>query len=991
MKKQFFSFIFVLLAAISLSAQTPQQADSLHRLGRAMLEQGNIVEGRQYTKQAMDMRKKLFGEVNEDYITSLHNYAFSFTLGENPDLDQAIKLELQVMKLCGKLKKPHPQFALYALNMGRLYYFKEDYDNAAKYWEQALAAAEKYGEMYESLLEWLGMIYADKEDVKNMERIMALMEDHNQHELQKPCEEAKCMLERGQYYAASGDNARAKIWFQKALDNAEGAMKVQVLEEYARYAGMDLGDFVTAAEYIRAAVVLQKELKGETEKYASLSYKAGVYSFLGEQYPQAVECYRQAMAFYQKSASSTAAENIAKCQKGMGNAYSALHDYAHAKECHRQEVAYYEQYDRGNEEYPEAILRLAKAEKFNKDYPESIEHHQLAMRLFEERGMSEAYSSAAASLKLCYIYAGDTTSVDVNRPSMITERNQKLDKIIQEETTRLQMTRTYSGKLSYARSLSTIAGCYALKEEYVRSISYYQQYMTAVREAVREAFRTQSETERMITWNKETRTLQDIKNLFFKLQDVEEKRMVDDVNALVYDAALLSKGILLNSSIEFEKVLREKGDQELLAVYAKTKANQAEIERLRTSSAGQADLDKILQLSQENQNLQAQLNQRCAEMADFTSYISYTWKDVQNSLQNSDVAIEFVECDVNVFDKDNFIFALVLTKEMESPVAVAVADLKMVKEMAVMDSLYVLDGNPIWGKLRQYLSGRERIFFSADGGFNHVGIEYLLYEGKPLSEQFKVYRLSSTKELCYRRQAQTLDYVVLFGDINYNEFASVTSAGQQQVVAMRGGKEFGTLLHTKMEINEIQHIVKNSGVKMVVKISDVDASRDAFLELDGSKVNMIHVATHGAYVESSGSTDRESMSNSFLAFAGANLSEEGSNYGKVTAADIADMNLRQCNLVVLSACETGLGKLSGDGVFGLQRGFKNAGVHTLLMSLKKVYDESTAELMIRFYRHLVHNGGNKREALVAAQKELRAMGFTDAKYWATFILLDADF
>lgn len=100
------------------------------------------------------------------------------------------------------------------------------------------------------------------------------------------------------------------------------------------------------------------------------------------------------------------------------------------------------------------------------------------------------------------------------------------------------------------------------------------------------------------------------------------------------------------------------------------------------------------------------------------------------------------------------------------------------------------------------------------------------------------------------------------------------------------------------------------------------------------------------------------------------------------------MNLRQCDLAVLSACETGLGKLGGDGVFGLQRGFKNAGVHTLLVSLKNVYDDSTADLMISFYKHLM-SGSTKREALVKVQQDIRNMGYVDPKYWATFILLDA--
>lgn len=166
---------------------------------------------------------------------------------------------------------------------------------------------------------------------------------------------------------------------------------------------------------------------------------------------------------------------------------------------------------------------------------------------------------------------------------------------------------------------------------------------------------------------------------------------------------------------------------------------------------------------------------------------------------------------------------------------------------------------------------------------------------------------------------------------------------------------------------------------------DREASKKAFLRLSDTKINILHVATHGAYItDEKNTSDTEAMSYSLLAFAGANLDSTG----VVTAAEVAKMNLRECDLVALSACETGLGKMGADGVIGLQRGFKNAGVHTLLMSLKNVYDNSTAELMICFYRNLMA-GESKRKALIKAQQELRSKGYTEAKHWATFILLDA--
>ena len=74
-----------------------------------------------------------------------------------------------------------------------------------------------------------------------------------------------------------------------------------------------------------------------------------------------------------------------------------------------------------------------------------------------------------------------------------------------------------------------------------------------------------------------------------------------------------------------------------------------------------------------------------------------------------------------------------------------------------------------------------------------------------------------------------------------------------------------------------------------------------------------------------------------------------------------------------------------DGVFGLQRGFKNAGIHTLLMSLKSVPDESTSSAFYKF----LSLGKTKREAFAEAQKQIRKEGFTKGEEWASFILIDA--
>ena len=132
MKSTIITLIFFLLSS-SLYAQTAEEAQKLHDKGRECFNTGKLTEGREYTLKAMEMRKALFGEVNEDYITSLNNYAFSFAMEEN--YDKATELQSKVLQLCDKLPKPHKNIGMYNMNMGRFHYLKGEKDSAIRYWD----------------------------------------------------------------------------------------------------------------------------------------------------------------------------------------------------------------------------------------------------------------------------------------------------------------------------------------------------------------------------------------------------------------------------------------------------------------------------------------------------------------------------------------------------------------------------------------------------------------------------------------------------------------------------------------------------------------------------------------------------------------------------------------------------------------------------------------------------------------------------------------
>lgn len=989
MKLIFITFLMLILSS-PIFAQTAEEAQALHDKGRECLNAGKVAEGREYTFQAMKMRKKLFGEVNEDYITSLNNYALSFSMD---NVSKAIELQKKVLHLCEKLPEPHKNIGMYTMNMGRFYYLQEDKDNAVKYWEKALPLVEKYSDNYEHLLEWLSSIYIDREDVENQARIMALAEDHNRHELTKPCDEPECMTQRAEYYYLTGDKAKAKEYYLKVLGmEMTPEQKSRTYVSYAKFLAYEK-DWSTSAEYYYMAAEAKKQSEGDTEDYINLIYQAAVMMSIGNQYEESLRYYNMVVAFYEKRDSKVARKNIARCHEGMGKVLSAKKDFARAKEEFKKTLSFYAKEYPQSEEHAAIVERLATAEKFNKDYDSSIAHYQEAISLYENLGLYDKAQEVQNSLNLCYAYAGKKIDDTEESAEARDQRLAKLQRIIDEELADLELVRKYLGETQYAESLGVIAGSYVYMEKYTEGIDYFKQYMQAIREALRREFQLMNENERMLLWNEEKLNMEDIMDLLVTLPTGNDS-LKPDLSSLAYDCMLLSKGILLNSSIEFEKVIASSGNDKLKAAYEKIKNTDEEIKRLRQIASSDADLRKILQLQQQNQQLQLELYRDCAEIADFTDYIGYDWKAVQAKLSNDDVAIEFAAIKTGAFDMDNYMVALVLTKEMTSPVALPICTFTYLNIMKNDSLIYdtPLVGNIVWGPLSKYIEDKHNIYFSADGDFNYIGIEYLQYKEKTLSEQKNVYRLSTTKQLCYHQPKPKIRNAVLFGDIDYTKGGEQpTEQTRRSVEAMRSVSsalandiQFADLDNTKREIEQIAKQLSANKIGNVLSLSGTKASDQAFLSLTDSKVNLLHIATHGAYMEAKSKNENDAMKQSILAFAGANL---GNGNGIISAADIAKMNLRHCRLAVLSACETALGQNGSDGVFGLQRGFKNAGVHTLLMSLRPVNDAATTEMMIQFYRALMAKQ-NPNQALRAAQRYLRENGYNKPEYWASFIVLD---
>ena len=345
--------------------------------------------------------------------------------------------------------------------------------------------------------------------------------------------------------------------------------------------------------------------------------------------------------------------------------------------------------------------------------------------------------------------------------------------------------------------------------------------------------------------------------------------------------------------------------------------------------------------------------------------------------------------------------------------------------------------NLVWGKLKEELAGVKNVYFSPSGELNNIGIEYLPYwDGKHiLSEKMNYYRLTSTREIVKSHSSHSVLDASVYGGIVYDVSPKSKLTGQESSIERlalsasrsltpidsigltRGDCDF--LPGSKVEAEAISAILSSNNIQNDL-IEGEYGTEESFKELSESHKSLIHIATHGFYwterdaekaadrlgIESfSFMKNRDSkipkedkaLTRSGLLFAGAKNTMDGREIpidvedGILTAKDISRMDLRGTDLVVISACQSGLGDITGDGVFGLQRGFKKAGVRSIIMSLWKVDDDATKIMMTRFYSNLV-KGRSKYESFREAQTYLRKYDkgkFNTPYCYAAFVLLDA--
>jgi len=475
---------------------------------------------------------------------------------------------------------------------------------------------------------------------------------------------------------------------------------------------------------------------------------------------------------------------------------------------------------------------------------------------------------------------------------------------------------------------------------------------------------------------------------------VDAYKEIPSLTGQLYTYELATKALLLNASNKTRQQIVSSGDIALIKEYQEWLDAKENLSRLYSMSKSELAEQKI-NLDSIERSTNAKEKNLSEHSSIFKSgYTSetITWKNVQQVLSIDDAAVELVH--VSKFDKIKtdtvYYAALILTKEMSMPEFILMKNGNQLEKRylayyrnAIKSKLTdALSYDQYWAEIDKKLGIKKSIFVSMDGVYSQINISTLrLSDGTYLLDKKNIQLVSNSKDIIRLKTA--------------------TAAPTQLSAVLIGNPVFGTsgsvapLPGTKIEIESIKFQLSAKGYKISTFVQN-DATEQNIRKVSNPKI--LHIATHGFFITETVGEDKtmgiesehsalNPMLRSGLLMTNAESAINGtSEYGVLTAYEVMNLNLDKTEIVVMSACETGLGDVkNGEGVYGLQRAFLVAGADALIMSLWKVNDDATQKLMTSFYKnYLLLN--NKQKAFKVAQSELKTL-YKDPYYWGAFVLI----
>ncbi|MCU0415805.1 MAG: CHAT domain-containing protein [Cytophagaceae bacterium] len=576
---------------------------------------------------------------------------------------------------------------------------------------------------------------------------------------------------------------------------------------------------------------------------------------------------------------------------------------------------------------------------------------------------------------------------------------------------------TFSSKHpDYIKALAKSGQMYYIIKDYDNSIKSYDEVILSYFEFINKQFTALSEREKSKSWNIIKNDFEFYYTLVYKLGAQRPELVGNMLNML-----MSTKAILLNSSIKIRERILNSGDEKLKDTYIQwttkkellTTAISMDAEQLQANNINLDQLQKDIETLEKSLSESSELFSQAYE-----STLRYDWKQLKTSLSAKEVAVEIIRYRYfsNKFTDSIIYSALVVTKDSKS--APDIVHFTNGKQMETRYLKYyrnaikfnIDDVNTFdryWASISTIIpSGTARIYVAPDGVYNQLNLETIKRpDGKYLLQQYQFVQIANTKDILldYNQKQKaiigtkkTVDQIALFGNPDF--YYSVSSTIDSNFT-----KQWGDLLGAENEVKNIYTLLTNQRVACQLYLNS-KATEDKLKALQNPK--FLHIATHGYFLADVKQTEYESeltsevlsnplyrsgvvLTNGGVVLGKNDISQINSMDGVLTAYEAMNLNLDNTDVVILSACETGLGDVqSGEGVYGLQRSFIVAGAQNVIMSLFKVDDDVTQELMNKFYENWLTTK-DKRLAFIEAKKFIYDK-YKNPLYWGAFVMIGLD-
>lgn len=467
----------------------------------------------------------------------------------------------------------------------------------------------------------------------------------------------------------------------------------------------------------------------------------------------------------------------------------------------------------------------------------------------------------------------------------------------------------------------------------------------------------------------------------------------------MFNYQIATKALLLNSTNKIKKAILASGNAALINDYLawiNKKETLARYYALSKEELAQQKID-LKSLEKEANDVERSLSERSTDFSKAYQAEAITYQQVAAQLTDTEALVEIVR--VRNFDKEltgeSRYVALVLKRNAEPKLVILdngtqleTRYAKYYRNAIQQKTEDEFSYDQYWARIEPFVAGKKSLFLSPDGVYNQININTLKIKGgNYLLNNYDVVLVGNAKDLLSlkaRKKSSAKKDAFLLG---FPDFGGAA-------VALPG---------TKAELESINKILKTAAFTTTVA-EQKNASETKLKSMKSP--SLMHIATHGYFLADADvgnsdamGIDAENAKNNPLLRSGLILTGapdptkqeqkadlQSNDNGILTAYEAMNLNLEGTELIVLSACETGLGDVkAGEGVYGLQRAFIVAGASTLVMSLWKVDDAATQLLMTSFYSNWTKTG-NKLKAFKQAQQQLMTK-YKEPYYWGAFSMM----